>query len=114
MIAVTKFYRRYFHWAVLVGLMFNLWLWLYTYWQLQPAPDLVPLHYTIYFGVDLLDVQAKLYLYPAFGLIILIVNSVLAWFFKKEQLLHYFLTSSMIAGQILIFLTELALAYNYF
>ena len=73
---LSKYKLNFLAWAILVGLIFNLWLWLYTSWQISTATDLVPLHYTIYFGPDLLDYKSKLFTYPLIGLAILVVNTV--------------------------------------
>ena len=111
---LSKQKYNFLAWAVLVGLIFNAWLWIYTKWQLAGATDLVPLHYTIYFGPDLLDYKNKLFNYPIIGIIVLVANTTLAWFFRKEKLLTYFLIFGAIVIQLLIFLTELALVINYY
>ncbi|HBH46369.1 MAG: hypothetical protein A2445_03295 [Candidatus Jacksonbacteria bacterium RIFOXYC2_FULL_44_29] len=111
----------------LIKLKFNLWkapllaacifnglLWVYTWWTYRGATDLVPLHYTIYFGPDLLDYKIKLFTYPLLGLIILGSNHLLAKIFAEERLLVYFLVVAAIIAQIILLLSEISLAVNYY
>lgn len=94
--------------------LISIFLWLYTYRQYQGATDLVPLHYTIYFGIDLIDDKTKLFTYPTIGSIILIVNSVLARIFRKEPLIGHLLAGTTILSELFITLAFIALVINYY
>ncbi|MEK9166027.1 MAG: hypothetical protein AAB525_04205 [Patescibacteria group bacterium] len=101
-------------WASLIGFILNLAIWTYTVWLFQTTTDLTPLHYTIYFGIDLIDYKSRLFLYPSLGLIILSINYILAYLIKKEKLIGYFLVLSANLAQIFIFITEISLVTNYY
>ncbi len=92
----------------------NLFLWLFTYRQYQIATDLIPLHYTIYFGIDLIDFKTKLFTYPTIGIIILIVNSSLGVFIRKEPLIVYILAITTLFAEIFTALAFSALVLNYY
>ena len=101
-------------WAVLIGLIFNLILWAYTFLQYGLSTDLVPLHYNIYFGIDLIGYKSNLFFYPLLGLVIIIVNSILSWLLRIEKLIGYFLIMSAVLAQVFILITEVALIMNYY
>lgn len=68
--------------------------------QNQPA---VPLHYNIHFGVDSLGPWWRIFVYPAFGLAVLILNTILAMtIFKKDRVLRNLLLITSIAANIVI------------
>ncbi|MBI4360004.1 MAG: hypothetical protein HY564_02840 [Candidatus Jacksonbacteria bacterium] len=96
------------------SLLVNLFVWLYTYFQYRGATDLAPLHYTIYFGIDLIDDKTKLFAYPIFGITILALNSLLSLVLRTERLIGYILLGSALVGQILIALAEISLVVNYY
>ena len=96
------------------GLFLNASLWAYILYQINNSPDLVPLHYTIYFGIDLIDYKYKLLLYPILGIIVFTINALLGCLCRKERLIMYFLLSLTIVIQILFLLTAIALVVNYY
>jgi len=61
--------------------------------------DWLILHYNIDFGVDLLGTEDKIFLFPLFGLLILIFNFILSALVLRRQefkvLLHLLFTSSL-------------------
>ncbi len=88
----------------LLSLFLNLALYLAIYWLIKPSLDSLILHYTVYFGIDLIGQWYKLYLMPIVGSFLFLVNFPLALFFyKKEKVASYLLTS-------VTFLIELFLA----
>lgn len=96
------------------GVLLQSILWLYTGLYYNRASDLIPLHYTIYFGIDLIDYKTKLFFYPLWGLILLAVNSSLAFIIKKERLIGYFLLIIAVCAQLLILATEVALIRHFY
>ena len=56
----------------------NVATWLALFLGIPRTDDLVVLHYNIFFGVDLLDTWAKLFLLPGTALGIALVNGILA------------------------------------
>ncbi|MBI3963441.1 MAG: hypothetical protein HY341_00410 [Candidatus Kerfeldbacteria bacterium] len=63
---------------LLSALLFNVVTWIVTARSYSPTEDFVPLHYTIYFGIDLFGPWQYLYTYAAWGAVIVIVNTVIA------------------------------------
>lgn len=49
-------------------------LWIFAFWRYRISSDFVPLHYTVYFGLDRFGPKYDLFLFPSFGTIILILN----------------------------------------
>ena len=95
-------------------LLINGILWIYTLIHFFHAEDLVPLHYTIYYGIDLIDYKTKLFSYPIMGLIVIGVNMALAFFLKEEKLIRYFLLAGSLLTQVVLFASVLALVANYY
>ena len=92
----------------------NLLLWIYTFTQYIKATDLIPLHYTIYFGIDLIDFRSKLFMYPLFGCAVLAVNGALAYFMRRERLMVYFFTAIALFIQIVLCISEISLSFIIF
>ena len=92
----------------------NLFLWFFAYRQYRIATDLVPLHYTIYFGIDLIDFKTKLFTYPTIGILVLIVNASLGIFIRKEPLIVYILAVATLFVEIFTALAFSALIINYY
>ena len=77
---------------LLVGLLANGFLWLYLAFQARDFSGLIPLHYNIYFGIDLLGPWYHLYIMPAIGLVFLTLNFLFgALVYGYEKMLSYFL-----------------------
>jgi len=76
--------------VVSVGI--NLFFWIFLILKLNKLEDIVPLHYNIYFGIDMIGSKAELLKMPALGLFILLVNIFLAFrIYKHERVNAYFL-----------------------
>jgi len=81
------------------SLLINIVLWLVLVWQTRGLSDLIPLHYNIYFGIDLLGPWYQFFLLPSLGLLFFMVNFIISlMIYSKEKVLSYFLvgTSSFI------------------
>lgn len=68
------------------GLAANIFTWLILYYKLSPFAYLtqagqVYLHYNIYFGIDNIGSWYMALVIPLLGLLILVVNNILAYFF---------------------------------
>lgn len=76
----------------LLNALFFIWIILIISKFSSQGIDLVPLHYTIYFGSDLIGSKHKLLILPSLSLILTNLNLFLAHlFFKKELFLSYLL-----------------------
>lgn len=63
-------------------------LWLYVSTAARPAENVVPLHYNIYFGIDLFAEWYKIFWIPLSGTIILIINALaLLTVLRNEKIL---------------------------
>lgn len=98
-----------------VSLLANVLIWLWLYFFIKPAGDSVPLHYNIYFGIDEIGKGIKLYLQPLFGLIIILINILLASFvFKTNKKIVYYLGYLSIICQLGFAMALFLLIINYF
>lgn len=89
-------------------------LWLYTAIWYTRATDIIPLHYTIYFGIDFIDFKSKLFTYPLIGLSTIVINAMLTLLCKQEKLIGYMLLANALLMQILLIATEAALIIHYY
>lgn len=76
-------------------------------WKIRPAAGedaFIPLHYNIYFGIDRFGPWYQVFVLPAIGFTLLVINSIFqAVFYHHERILSYFFAATTI-------LAELALA----
>ncbi|MDO8499627.1 MAG: hypothetical protein Q7S66_03130 [bacterium] len=62
--------------------------WWYIFYNIKPSPEQFFLHYNIIFGVDLAGEWWKLLYLPIAGLVVIIVNFSLSfYFYERERLL---------------------------
>ncbi len=82
-----KLYLRYIPVKIffLIGILLNFLSWGWLFLNIRSATDQIFLHYTILFGVDLTGPWYHLYSVPLLGLIIIIVNALLGWFFFQKD-----------------------------
>ncbi len=91
--------------SLFFSLFLNIIIWIFLVSQVKSFSELIPLHYNIYFGIDLLGPWYQVFILPLLGLAILIVNNLLAKIFLAEKrILSYFLVvaSSLIQFLLLI------------
>lgn len=87
-----QFFRRPSVWIAtgLSGLI-NLATWLILLINIKPQSNVIVLHYTVYFGVDLVGGWLEALLIPAFGLVIWLTNTMIAAFFaERYRVASYF------------------------
>lgn len=81
-----KFFRSRFLLAnFLFSLLVNLMAWALIYWRIRPSAEPIPLHYNIYFGLDLIGPWQQAFIIPAVGLAIFLLNFVLAWWLHQHE-----------------------------
>jgi len=69
----------------------------------EPTTNPVSLHYNIYFGIDLIGEWYKIYLLPASGLVVLIINWIISLILhNKSKVLSYFTLSLTLFLQLCI------------
>ncbi len=98
----------------IISCLLNGILWLYTAQHYFRATDIIPLHYTIYFGIDFIDFKSKLFIYPLIGLSIIVINGLLTIICKQEKLIGYLLASNALIMQIFLIATEVSLIVYYY
>ena len=79
--------------------------WIYLAIAIAPTEELLILHYTAEFGVDFLGSWKSVFVVPAIGLLFLIVNTTVSWWFwQRVRVLSYvvnivsFIISAIMAG----------------
>lgn len=80
----------------LVGLLLNLALYLAINLGIKPATEPIILHYSVYFGIDFIGHWQQLYLMPAVGTFLWLVNFILALFFYQQEKITSYLLSGVI------------------
>ncbi|MDD4606856.1 MAG: hypothetical protein PHS07_00745 [Patescibacteria group bacterium] len=105
---LRRFRQSYFwhdHFAVWIffsSLFSNLIIWITIYLTQRRVIEFIPLHYNVYFGVDIIGYWQELFKIPGIALFFLVINYILAYIlFKKEKLVAYFLVATTILIQIL-------------
>jgi len=90
------------------SLLINIVLWLLLIWQTKEFSGLIPLHYNIYFGIDLLGPWYQFFLLPSLGLLFFIVNFIISlMIYSKEKVLSYFLVSASSFIQLIFILAAI-------
>ncbi len=84
------FEREYFQrgivvWLLVLSLFFNLAMWVSLKIFVRPVDFPIILHYNVYFGVDSIGNYAEVYLMPAIGIILLVLNFLLSLYFYKHK-----------------------------
>lgn len=98
------FQSRINFWLLFLSVIANIINWLIIFIFLRPATENIILHYNVYFGVDMTGKRESAYILPSVGLLIILINSLLSYFFYKNK--------EKIAGYILLisaFMVQLAL-----
>jgi len=94
-------------WFFFVNLFFLLFNFLYIFLKLRGSDELIPLHYNIYFGVDLIGLKNQIYKIPLMGLIFGVVNYFLGFLiYKQEKYASYILLGSSLLVMVVLFLAS--------
>ena len=101
---LRSFFRnRALGWSMAVSIIGNAVLWGTLVARMGTWPSVIPLHYTIYFGIDLYGPWYKLFALPTLGLVVLVVNSLAAVrLFNRERIASYFLMISSALVQLIL------------
>lgn len=80
-------------WLLALSLLGNIINWVILKIWIKPVDFPIILHYNVYFGVDMIGDYRQAYLLPLIGLVLLIVNLILAMYFysQKERIASYIL-----------------------
>ncbi len=97
----NKIIMNIFVWSCLMNI--SLWVFLFKNQRNSDLP--IILHYNLFFGVDYLGGYNEIYLIPAVGAIIIIINTVLGYLlYERERLASYFLAFNIFIVQIFLLL----------
>lgn len=87
-----QFISRPISWISLsLAALINLAIWGILLINITPTSDLIVLHYTLYFGVDMVGKWSESLAIPGFGLCLIVMNTIFAhYFFRKNHIVSYF------------------------
>ncbi|NMB47861.1 hypothetical protein GYA13_00235 [Candidatus Kuenenbacteria bacterium] len=77
---------------------------------LRISPQVAPLYlrYSVYFGIDLIGPWWAVFFLPLAGLVILVVNFILAYsLFLRSNIISYFLVFTALAVQLFLIITAI-------
>jgi hypothetical protein len=87
--------------------LINIGIWAFLYLEFSPfgnSEDVLPLHYNIYFGVDLVGAWSRIFVLPLVGAIFIVVNFLIAdIIYLRDKVIGYFLAGTGLFIQILLF-----------
>ncbi len=108
------FFTKPLLFGVLMALIGNAVLYFFISSRVVVSENPIPLHYNIYFNIDFQHYWYYIYVIPALGSVIFLINTVMALlFFRKNMLLTYFFVfASMICQIILIIAGIFSLLLN--
>ncbi len=90
--------------AFIFSLVINIFLWLWLYLTVSPKELPVPLHYNIYFGIDLIGEWYKIFFIPFSGFVILFINFLISFIiYRKQKIISYFLSALTGLFQLFLF-----------
>ncbi len=91
--------------TLLTNVLFNIVIWIFLIFRLKSSEFPVPLHFNIYFGIDVIDRWSQAFVIPSIGLLVILINLVLSYLiFSKEKFIAQFLLFSSLFIQCLLFL----------
>ncbi len=92
--------------VLFLSAVINLSMWAYLYANRIESDYPIILHYNLFLGVDLLGDYDMIYMLPAIGSILFVMNAMLGQFFYKiERLASYMLTFNILAIQSILMLS---------
>ena len=94
-----------FQLGLIVNFILNAGIWLLVYLRAKPSAEPMALQYNIYFGVIYIGEWYKLYIMPAVGAFIFVLNYLFSIFiYNREKAAAYFLVIGSIGIQALLLL----------
>lgn len=107
------FQDRVFQFCLVTTIIVQAILWLILFQRVEVTSDPIPLHYDIYFGINLIGPWYKMYFLPLFGIIIFTVNVLFgSLVYRREKVASWMLFSAGTFAQIiLLFSAHLVTTY---
>jgi hypothetical protein len=110
------FQSQIIRWLLFLSILFNGVIWAVLKFFSHPEGSSIILHYNVYFGVDSIGAPQEVFMLPIIGLIVFLVNVVLAFYFyaKKERIASYVLLLSALMVQLSLLISAIGvIIINY-
>ena len=114
--AQEYFTRAIAIWLIILSLAVNISEWVILKMFVQPVDFPIILHYNVYFGVDMTGNYRSVFLIPAIGLALFLVNMTLSIYFyrRKERIASYLLLMTALMIQLSLLVATLSVVIiNY-
>lgn len=93
--------------TLFLSALINLAMWVYLYTNRVDSDYPIILHYNLFFGVDFRGSYTMVFLLPAVGVMLFLLNALLGQFFYKiERLVSYILTLNILIIQIFLMIAS--------
>ncbi len=90
----------------------NIFSWIWLLWHIRPTEDPLFLHYSVLFGVDLTGPWHSVFVLPAIGLAIILLNTYFAAeLFQKDRFASYVLLFGAALCQLFVLIISLLLVF---
>ena len=92
-------------WLALIsgGVLANFSVWLVLALKVKPSVYPIPLHYNIYHVIDVIDLWYNVFVIPAFGLFLLVVNLIISsLFYRRHHFIAYLIMINNLVVQVLL------------
>ncbi|MBU0707374.1 hypothetical protein KKG41_03305 [Patescibacteria group bacterium] len=87
--------------GLIVALVIDALLWWLLYSNFNNQTEFVPLHYNIYFGIDLYGPWYQILLMPLSGFVFILINAVVSYMvYQRARLISYILIASLVLCEI--------------
>ena len=109
-----KLYLKYLPNLIILplSLLLNIWSWVWLLIGIKPNLDPIFLHYNILFGVDYVGEWWRVFYLPLAGIIFLLLNFFLGWYFiKRDKFWVLLLNSGALLCQVFILISIYYLIY---
>lgn len=95
---------------LVLSFLINIALWIFLRVFIRPGPVPLTLHYTIYFGPDLLGEAWQALTIPLVGLVIIFINIILGFLiYLRDRFTAYFLISILLVVQVFLWIGAITL-----
>ena len=97
------------------SVIINIGIWILLWLKMQPQSYLsesgeIPLHYNIYFGIDMIGSWFTVFIIPLIGLVVIIANNILGYiFYIKDKVISYALIIPELMIQLVLLIASFLL-----
>lgn len=106
------FRERIIIFSIVSVLLMQIFIWIYSIYNLKDTQGTLLLHSNIQFGVDYIGDKMEFFILPATGLVFAIINFIFSFFlFVKERILSFIFAVFTVAVEILLLAASIYLIY---